>query len=75
MPRVLSGSFVTFQATASEQTLFSLLVEALNFIAPKVSRGKLDDIRDEILDAARWSKEAEDTRPKCEQISTKILTL
>ena len=35
----------------TEQALFSL-EEALNFIAPKVSPEKLNDIRDEILDAA-----------------------
>ncbi len=35
----------------TEQALFSL-EEALNFIAPKVSPEKLEDIRDEILDAA-----------------------
>ncbi|MFW5890223.1 MAG: hypothetical protein ACOCTO_02390 [Marinilabiliaceae bacterium] len=35
----------------TEQALFSL-EEALNFIAPKVPPEKLNDIRDEILDAA-----------------------
>ena len=35
----------------TEQALFSL-EEAMNFIAPKVSNEKLDDIRNEILDAA-----------------------
>jgi plasmid stabilization system protein ParE len=35
----------------TEQALFSL-EEALNFIAPKVSHEKLNDIRDKILDAA-----------------------
>jgi hypothetical protein len=35
----------------TEQALFSL-EEVLNFIAPKVSNEKLNDIRDEILDVA-----------------------
>ena len=35
----------------TEQALFSL-EEALSFIAPKVTRDKLIEIRDEILDAA-----------------------